>query len=129
VKKHSVASTYFYKFRCDFWEKEKIWVQASRCASFGGFEPFFGVFVVLEITGPVYGLVRLISIVETLDFLFSSALCISSVPMLMPCSSRSFTKARRNSSTVSTALLIARPLAFTVTCFSPELKKVRHATT
>ena len=110
-------------------EKKRFGFKLVAARRLAALNPFLGVFVVLEITGPVYGLVRLISIVDTLDFLSSSALCISSVPMLMPCSSRSFTKARRNSSTVSTAVVIARPLAFTVTCFSPELKKVRHATT
>ena len=76
----------------------------------------------------VYGLVIVISIVETLLFLPSS-LCTSSVPMEMFFSSRSFAKARRKSSTVSTAVLIARPLALTQMLLSPELKKVRQATT
>ncbi len=82
----------------------------------------------LRETFQVYGRAIAISMVETLLFLPSSR-CTSWVPMAMLFSSTSFMKARRNSSTVSTALLIARPLALMQMSFSPELKKVRQATT
>lgn len=95
--------------------------------SFGDLRPDFRD-VGLRETFQVYGRDIAISMVETLLFLPSS-LCTSSVPMAMLFSSKSFTKARRNSSTVSTAVLIARPLALTQMFFSPELKKVRQATT
>ena len=95
--------------------------------SFGDLRPDFWD-VGLRETFQVYGRAIVISMVETLLFLPSS-LCTSSVPMAISFSSTSFTKARRNSSTVSTALLIARPLALTQMFLSPELKKVRQATT
>ena len=65
---------------------------------------------------------------ETFAF-WPSVLVTSSVDVLIPCNSRFFIKARLNSSTVSTALLIVRPLALTTTFVAPELKKVRQATT
>ena len=95
--------------------------------SFGELRPDFWN-VGLRKTFQVYGRANVISMVETLLFLPSS-LCSSSVPRVMLFSSTSFAKARRKSSTVSTAVLIARPLALTQIFFSPELKKVRQATT
>ena len=75
-----------------------------------------------------YGLARVISMVETLDFC-PSARSTCSVPMEIFSKVASLTKALRKSSTVSTALLIARPRALIVICLAPELKKVKHART
>jgi hypothetical protein len=75
-----------------------------------------------------YDLVKVISIAETLVFC-PSPLVTSSVQMLIACSCKSFRKALLNNSTVSTALLIARPLALTTTFFAQELKNVRQAIT
>ena len=73
-------------------------------------------------------LATVISIVETFD-LRPSSLVTSSVPRSIFLTSTSFTNDRRSNSIVSTALLMARPLALTVTSFPPALKKVRQATT
>jgi hypothetical protein len=58
-----------------------------------------------------YGLVTVISMAETSGF-WSSFLVTSSVVIAMHCSCRSFIKVCLNNRTVSTALQIARPVAF-----------------
>ena len=67
-------------------------------------------------------LVTVISIVETFDSC-PSALTSLSVPMAILFISKSLTKARRSNSIVSTALLIARPLALTTTLFFASVKE------
>lgn len=70
----------------------------------------------------------MISMAETFAFR-SPSLVTCSVQMLMPCNCASFKKAHPNSSTVSTALQIARPLALMTILFEPAVNDVKQAIT
>jgi len=96
---------------------------------FGGSSNYFAVVLFACKTHSDSALATVISMVETLDFRPSSSLIISSVLISIFLSLKPLMKARRRSSTVSTALLIARPLALTHTSFAPVLKTVRQAVT